>query len=69
MRGDAGEAKTYSQTAPRDDSLHVSSSTGNLGTNLCVVMAKIDELPDWESARPHSGGNNKSPGLPSRRAP
>ena len=41
----------------------------NLGTNLCVVLAKIDELPGWESARLHSGGNNKSPGLPSRRAP
>lgn len=41
----------------------------NLGTNLCVVVAKIDELPDWESARLHSGGNNKSLGLPSRRAP
>ena len=41
----------------------------NLGTNLCVVVAKIDELPDWESVRLHSGGNNKSLGLPSRRAP
>ena len=20
-----------------------------MGTNLCVVVAKIDELPDWES--------------------
>lgn len=41
----------------------------NLGTNLCGVVAKIDELLDWESARLHSRGNNKSLGLPSRRAP
>lgn len=41
----------------------------NLGTNLCIVVAKIDELPDWESARLHSRGNNKSLGLPNRRAP
>lgn len=35
----------------------------NLGTNLCVVVAKIDELPDWESARLHSRGKQQKPGF------
>lgn len=55
-----------------DVSLHASFSASvnsNLGTNLWVVVAKIDELPDWESALLHSGGNNTSLGLLSRRAP
>lgn len=46
----------YSQTATEDIFLPVSFSISNLGTNLCAVVAKIDELPDWERADRHSGG-------------
>lgn len=69
--GGAGEEK---DVFPNHSTRHLSPClflhwrNSNLGTNLCVVVAKIDELPDWESARLHSRGNNKSLGLPSRRA-
>lgn len=71
LQGKAGEGAVYSQNAAQDISLHffLHWCSSNLGTNLCVVVAKIDELPDWESASVHSWGNNKSPGLLSRRAP
>lgn len=71
LQAKAGEGAMYSQNAAQDISLHffLHWCSSNLGTNLCVVVAKIDELPDWESASVHSWGNNKSPGLLSRRAP
>lgn len=62
MRGEQEEGM-YSQTATEDISLRVSFSNSNLGTNLCAVVAKIDELPDWERARRHSGGKQQKPGF------
>lgn len=65
-------ANAYSQPA---SSRHLSlrlllyHCDDNLGTNLCVVLAKIDELPGWESALLHSGGNDKSLSIQNRRAP
>lgn len=43
--------------------LHVSFSISNLGINLSAVVAKTDELPDWERARQHSGGKQQKLGF------
>lgn len=71
MRGSRREKDVFPNGSARHLSpcLFLHQRNSNLGTNLCVVVAKIDELPDWESERLHSRGNNKSLGLPSRRAP
>lgn len=50
----------YSQTAAQDASLRASFSS-NLGTNLCAVLAKIDELPGCKSACLHSWGKQQKP--------
>lgn len=50
----AGEQKRE-RVFPNHSTRHLSpclllrQRNSNLGFNLCVVMAKIDELPDWES--------------------
>lgn len=62
MRGKL-EDGMYSQTATEDIFLPVSFSISNLGTNLCAVVAKIDELPEWKRADRHSGGKQQKPGF------
>lgn len=70
-----GEQERGEDVFPNHSTRHLSPClflhrrNSNLGTNLCVVVTKIEELPDWESAFLHSRGNNKSLGLLSRRAP
>lgn len=65
-KGQVGDWRAYSQITVLSHCLLLHQRNSHLGTNLCVVVAKIEELPDWESVRLHSGGNNKSLGLLSR---
>lgn len=54
-KGEAGREDVF-PNCNRRHLLRVSFSISKLGTNLCAVVAKIDELPDWERAHRHSGG-------------